>query len=78
MRTRRPVKYYFIDFDLCEKYDPADGPALKAPGYGGDKTVPEYRYPEQLCDPFAVDVYHLGNVLRSRLVGGAPDGELAR
>uniref|UniRef100_A0A0W0FRD8 Protein kinase domain-containing protein n=1 Tax=Moniliophthora roreri TaxID=221103 RepID=A0A0W0FRD8_MONRR len=72
-RTRRPVKYYYIDFDLCEKYDPA-----KAPGYGGDKSVPEYEYPDRMCDPFAVDVYHLGNVLRMQIVGGAPNRELPR
>jgi hypothetical protein len=68
-RTRRPVRYYYIDFDLCEQYDPAVGKAHKVPGYGGDRTPPEFKHPERLCDPFAVDVYRLGNILRSRIVG---------
>ncbi|KAK7448447.1 hypothetical protein VKT23_013709 [Stygiomarasmius scandens] len=63
--TRHPVKYYLIDFDLSKHYDPQAGPALEAPGYGGDRSVPEFKaHPQRPCDPFAVDIYRLGNLIR--------------
>ncbi|KAL0570540.1 hypothetical protein V5O48_011423 [Marasmius crinis-equi] len=72
-RTRRPINYFYIDYDLCEQYDPAAGPAQKMPPYGGDQSIPEFtRNPHQPCDPFAVDVYCLGNVIREGITGGAP------
>lgn len=65
-RTLRPVKYYHIDFGHARMYSPDKGPALEfsgKTGYGGDLTVPEFRT-QTLCDPFAVDVYRVGNVVR--------------
>lgn len=32
-------------------------------GYGGDLSVPEFKT-QNYCDPFAVDVYRMGNVVR--------------
>ncbi|KAG6886790.1 hypothetical protein C0995_004658, partial [Termitomyces sp. Mi166 len=64
-RTLKPVKYYLIDFGLSEIYRPEDAPFLKQSPWGGDKTVPEHLVPHAPpCDPFAVDVYCLGNYLR--------------
>ncbi|KAG5352744.1 hypothetical protein C0989_000683 [Termitomyces sp. Mn162] len=64
-RTLKPVKYYLIDFGLSEIYRPEDVPFLKQPPWGGDKTVPEHLAPgASPCNPFAVDVYCLGNYLR--------------
>ncbi|KAF9257941.1 hypothetical protein L218DRAFT_1005558 [Marasmius fiardii PR-910] len=72
-RTRRPVKYYYIDFDACEKYDSVAGPARKAEPFGGDATVPEFwQNLGEPYDPFAVDVYRIGNVVRRKVSGGAP------
>ncbi|KAF9252462.1 hypothetical protein L218DRAFT_951959, partial [Marasmius fiardii PR-910] len=72
-RTKRPVKYYYIDFDACEKYDPSAGSARKAEPFGGDDTVPEFwQNPGKPYDPFAVDVYRIGNVIRRKVSGGAP------
>ncbi|KAK7448445.1 hypothetical protein VKT23_013707 [Stygiomarasmius scandens] len=63
--TRHPVKYFFIDYDLCRQYDPQAGPARELPGYGGDRSVPEFEaHPDEPCDPFAVDIYRLGNFIR--------------
>ncbi|THU94241.1 kinase-like protein [Dendrothele bispora CBS 962.96] len=63
--TRHPVKYYFIDFDLCKHYDPEAGPAREPPGYGGDRSLPEFKtHPDEPCDPFAVDIFRLGNLIR--------------
>ncbi|KAF9253995.1 hypothetical protein L218DRAFT_667940, partial [Marasmius fiardii PR-910] len=60
-------------FDACEKYDPSAGPARKAEPFGGDATVPEFwQNPGKPHDPFAVDVYRIGNVIRRKVSGGAP------
>jgi len=70
-RTSRPVKYYLIDFDLSHIYRPEDAPYLKKPGWGGDKTVPEFLIPQAPpCDPFPVDVYCIGNAFRRHFLDG--------
>jgi hypothetical protein len=63
-RTRTPVKYYLVDFGLSRHYNPEDGPPLELPGWGGDKSVPEFLAVDTPCDPFPVDVYCFGNVVR--------------
>ena len=63
-RTRRPPKYYFIDFGISRRYNPDDGPPLEEPIRGGDKSVPEFQKSDAPCDPFPTDVYYLGNVIR--------------
>ncbi|KAJ7505775.1 hypothetical protein B0H11DRAFT_1976129 [Mycena galericulata] len=74
-RTQHPVKYYLTDFGLSVKYRPEDRPPLEAPILGGDKTVPEFqtankgeRPPDG--DPFPVDVYYLGNLVRTYFTKG--------
>ncbi|KAG5349874.1 hypothetical protein E4T56_gene8386 [Termitomyces sp. T112] len=70
-RTLMPVKYHLIDFGLSEIYRPEDAPFLKQPPWGGDKTVPEHLLLDAPpCDPFAVDVYCLGNYLRQSFLDG--------
>ncbi|KAJ3776850.1 hypothetical protein FB446DRAFT_784762 [Lentinula raphanica] len=44
---------------------------VRLPGYGGDSTVPEFKRNEP-CNPFAVDVYCLGNVIRQKFIEGDP------
>lgn len=62
-RVMRPVKYYHIDFGQSKRYDLKDGPPRKYVGnYGGD-PAPEFRT-QEYCDPFAVDVYRVGNIIR--------------
>ncbi|TBU31671.1 kinase-like domain-containing protein [Dichomitus squalens] len=63
-RTWRPVKYFFIDFGLSRKHDPAAGPPRYPPIWGADRTVPEFRRSLKPCDPFPTDVYYMGNVIR--------------
>ncbi|KAF8069045.1 kinase-like domain-containing protein [Lyophyllum atratum] len=70
-RTRKPVKYYLVDFGLSIIYRPEDGPHREAPPWGGDKTVPEFLVPNPApCDPFPVDVYCLGNGIRQYFLDG--------
>ena len=65
-RTSRPVKYYLIDFGHMQRYqDSDDNPPREPVGYGGDSSVPEFSSQDD-CDPFAVDVYRLGNVIRQK------------
>jgi hypothetical protein len=65
-RTRRPIKYYLVDFGLSRRYNPGDSeaPYLEPPGWGGDKTVPEFLASSNHCDPFPVDIYCIGNAIR--------------
>ncbi|KZT63088.1 hypothetical protein DAEQUDRAFT_815840 [Daedalea quercina L-15889] len=63
-RTTHPTKYYFIDFGLSRKYDPANGSPREPPILGGDKSVPEFQQSSEPCDPFPTDIYYLGNLIR--------------
>lgn len=63
-RTERPTRYYIIDFGLSRAFSP--GEELVAPvSFGGDRSVPEYKDPSRaVSNPFAIDVYCLGNLIR--------------
>jgi len=63
-RTQRPLKYYFIDFGLSRRYDPSDTNPKEKPIWGGDKEVPEFQNSSELCDPFATDVFYIGNAIK--------------
>ncbi|KAJ6625269.1 kinase-like domain-containing protein, partial [Mycena sp. CBHHK59/15] len=63
-RTENPVKYYWIDFDLSGEHDPSTGPALVEPRYGGTRYVPEFAFLDQMCNPFAVDIWCLGFMIQ--------------
>ena len=67
-RTRKPVKHYFVDFGLSKMYKPEGAPHLEVGGWGGDRTVPEFFRNDAVCDPFAMDVYCIGNVIRTQLL----------
>ena len=62
--TECPTRFYIIDFGLSRTFSP--GEDLVAPvSYGGDKSVPEYKDPSRaVSNPFAIDVYCLGNLIR--------------
>ncbi|KAJ6471818.1 kinase-like domain-containing protein [Mycena vitilis] len=67
-RTQRPVRYYLIDFGLSRRYEREDFPVFEWPIFGGDKSVPEHQIKDRRvpppCDPFATDVYCMGNLIR--------------
>lgn len=67
-RTEYPTRYYIIDFGLSRKFSPGD--ELIAPvSRGGDKSVPEYKDPSRtVSNPFAIDVYCLGNLIQEWFV----------
>ncbi|KAJ6625325.1 kinase-like domain-containing protein [Mycena sp. CBHHK59/15] len=73
-RTQAPPKYYFIDFGISVKFEP-DEPRTVIPIRGADNTVPEFENGGDLgpLDPFATDVYFLGNLIREEFVDGQTD-----
>ncbi|KAK7681804.1 hypothetical protein QCA50_015151 [Cerrena zonata] len=69
-RTARPPKYHIIDFGLSRRYSPDNlNPTETAPE-GGDRTVPEFTNDSGhvLHDPFAVDIYCVGNVIQEYIL----------
>ena len=67
-RTQRPPKYYFIDFGLSRRYDPLDTNPREVPIWGGDKDVPEFQNSNEPRDPFATDVFYIGNAIRKDFI----------
>ena len=67
-RTTRPVKYYFIDFGLSRRYDPSIIQPLEIPIWGGDKEVPEFQNSNNPCDPFPIDIFYIGNMIKKDFV----------
>lgn len=64
-RTRRPVKYYLIDFGLSGFYNPLEGQTIDMPVLGGDKTVPEFQGKmDEPHEVYPTDVYYVGNMVR--------------
>ncbi|EMD34374.1 hypothetical protein CERSUDRAFT_97636 [Gelatoporia subvermispora B] len=63
-RSQVPVKYYYIDFGLS-MYIAPDAPKLALGQFGRDREVPELsnKIP---YDPFKVDIFIIGNVLRNQ------------
>ena len=69
-RTSKRPKYYIIDFGMSRRYPPDDPhPTEDAPD-GGDRTVPEFGDGRKYVvhDPFAVDIYCVGNVIQKRIL----------
>jgi hypothetical protein len=67
-RSERPPKYYIIDFGISVRYEEDQLPVTEDIVKGADKTVPEYETPELKSDPFAIDVYLAGNLVRQHFV----------
>ncbi|KAJ7902377.1 kinase-like domain-containing protein, partial [Mycena leptocephala] len=73
-----PVKYYWIDFDLSGEHDPSQGPPLVDPRYGGTREVPEFAFPDQQCNPFAVDVWCLGFLIQTYFTEGSVSNSIKK
>ncbi|KAL4061838.1 hypothetical protein V8B97DRAFT_1999172 [Scleroderma yunnanense] len=77
-RTEQPVKYYFIDFGLSRRYDHSVTHPLEVPIWGGDKEVPEFQNSNEPRDPFATDVFYIGNTIRKDFIDSKDDFEFMR
>jgi len=61
------VKYYITDFGMSTRFENGDSTRLVTGSEGQDKSVPELSDTVPY-DPFAVDVYTLGNVYKETLL----------
>lgn len=61
------VRYYFTDFGLSSRFDDDSEPRLVIGNRAQDKEIPELSLTKPY-DPFAVDVFTLGNVYRRKLL----------
>ena len=67
-RTKRPPKYYYIDFGISRRYDSSVEEPLEVVIEGGDKTVPEHQPGCPPQNPFRTDIYCVANAIRQRLL----------
>lgn len=72
-RTRRPPKYYYVDFGLSRQYDD-ETERLETALEGTDLSAPELQL-LQAYEPFALDIYCLGNFLQGTFTKGNPGGD---
>ncbi|KAJ3871501.1 hypothetical protein F5051DRAFT_423278, partial [Lentinula edodes] len=70
-RTHRPPRYYLIDFGFSQKYDPSQPRPLEYAIRSGGYLPPEGAAGIS-CDPFATDVFLLGNMIRTSFLDGNP------
>jgi hypothetical protein len=68
-RTQKPTKYFYVDFGLSHRFESFEARKKIPPIPGGDKSVPEFKNGGDriLQEPFATDVYYLGNVMKRLL-----------
>lgn len=69
-RTAKAPKYYIINYRLSRRYPPDDPHLMEIYPEGGDRTVPEFNNSTNPIphDPFAVDIYCVGNVMRECII----------
>jgi len=68
-RTQAPPKYYWIDFGISNQYDPSSTAVPSEDRiWGGDRTVPEYVDYKGPCNPFPIDVYYVGNLIKTDFI----------
>lgn len=61
------VRYYFIDFGLSSRFDGVGIPRLVTGDRAQDREIPELSLIVPY-DPFAVDIFTLGNVYKRNLI----------
>jgi hypothetical protein len=62
-RTEKAPKYYLIDFGLSKKFEEGEPPRPTSKP-GTDRSLPEYEDETKPINPFFVDVYCTGNLIR--------------
>ena len=68
-RTRKPSRYLWIDFGLSLRYEDGATEPSELPIWGGDRSVPEFKEDFDIArNPFPVDVYTLGNIVREDFI----------
>jgi hypothetical protein len=67
-RTQRPSKYFLIDFGMSRRYEPGDDPV--------EPTIFPDGKTQGLQNPFQVDVYLAGNLVRETFLDVSPAQDL--
>ncbi|KAL1945822.1 hypothetical protein VTO73DRAFT_1824 [Trametes versicolor] len=67
-RTERPAKYYYTDFGIACRLPPDVEDPPEEPMLGGDRTVPENQHAAGPQNPYATDIYCLGNTFRTQFL----------
>jgi hypothetical protein len=68
-RTEKPPRYHIVDFGISRRYSVDELPVQEGIIYGGDKSSPEHQGNSSMAaDPFATDVYYVGNMVRTRFI----------
>jgi len=68
-RTQVSPKYYWIDFGISNRYDPdSTTPPSEERIWGGDETIPEYLNYKGPCNPFPIDIYYVGNPIKTNFI----------
>jgi hypothetical protein len=68
-RTEKPPRYYIVDFGISRRYATSELPAQEDIIRGGDKSPPEHQgNSSTAADPFATDVYYVGNMVRTHFI----------
>ncbi|KAF9077723.1 kinase-like domain-containing protein [Rhodocollybia butyracea] len=73
-RTLVPPRYYLIDFGFSRKYESSQERSPEYAILSGGTEPPECKA-EAPCDPFATDVFLVGNMIRRRFLDGDPKFE---
>lgn len=66
-RTQRPPTYYWIDFGQAVRFDERDENPRVPCVHANDRSAPEFQgegHEERDYDPFPIDIYYLGNMVR--------------
>ncbi|RXW20907.1 hypothetical protein EST38_g4933 [Candolleomyces aberdarensis] len=74
-RTESPPRYFIIDFGFSMHYAPEHMPPAEIPLQTTDPSVPEFKNPTTPCDPFPIDVYTVGNLIRMDFIDGNPEND---
>ena len=69
-RTQRRPRYYIIDYGLARRYEQSQMPPAEATTgiFGSNFTVPEFQTPDTPHNPFLIDVYCLGCMIRDEIL----------
>ncbi|KAJ2936277.1 hypothetical protein H1R20_g817, partial [Candolleomyces eurysporus] len=69
-RTQRRPRYYIIDYGLAHRYEQSQLPPMEPTTgiFGSNFTVPEFQTPDKPHNPFLVDVYCLGCMIRAEIL----------
>ncbi|TFK22799.1 hypothetical protein FA15DRAFT_643594 [Coprinopsis marcescibilis] len=72
-RTEHPTKYFIIDFGFSSQFEPEEMPPALPPLPASDNSAPEFKSLSTPCDPFPLDVYYVGNMIRMDFIDGHED-----